>query len=196
MSQTVYKYGEDISFEEIIITDKTELDGFDCGNIDLNKYMWECAEENSSTIHALVDNDLHKIIGVCFLKCSAYVEKQGIANYNDDGELDEDNPFNYSMSPAIEILYFAISSDYQDLQFNADKGNGCLSNVYLSMIIDNIITSSENFAKAKYILLYSVKDAYSFYSKNNFYNFDDNAMIDCDERLVDCIPMFLELPEE
>ena len=39
MSSKTYKYGEDISFDEIIITDITELDGFDCGNIELNKFL-------------------------------------------------------------------------------------------------------------------------------------------------------------
>ena len=196
MNEHIYEYGEDINFEQVLITDMSELDEFDCGNDDLNKYMWKCVDENSSTIHALVDKDLHKIIGVCFLKCSAYIEKQGTANYNVDGELNEDNPFNYTMSPAIEILYFAINIEYQDLQFNTDKSNGCLSNVYLSMMIDNIITSSKDFAKSKYVLLYAVTSAYRFYGQNNFCDFDNTAIIDCDERLVDCKPMYLELPDD
>lgn len=196
MSKCAYKYGENINFEETIITDKSELNDFDCGDSDLNKYMWECIDENSSTIHALIDKKLHKIIGVCFLKCSAYIEKQGMANIDADGNLDEDNPFNYAMHPAVEILYFAISIEYQDLPFNADKNNGCLSNVYLNMMIDNIITSSKEFAKSKYVLLYSVADAYCFYDRNNFCDFNDTAITDCDERLVDCKPMFLEISDD
>lgn len=196
MSDCIYRFGEDINCEKILISNPLHLEGFDCGNDNLNNYMWQCVEEGSSTIHALIDKDLNKVIGVCFLKCSAYIEKQGMANYNDDGELDEDHPFNYIMSPAVEILYFAISIEYQDLQFSVDKSLGCLSNVYLNMMICDIIDSSDNFAKAKYVLLYSVADAYRFYNRNNFCTFDDRAMTDSDERLIDCTPMFLELPSD
>ncbi len=196
MSGCKYQFGEDINCEKILVTDTTCLNDFDCGNNNLNKYMRQCVEESSSTIHALIDKDLNKVIGVCFLKCSAYIEKQGMANYNDYGELDEDNPFNYIMLPAVEILYFAISIEYQDLQFSSDKKLGCLSNMYLSMIIDDIINSSNTFAKAKYVLLYSVADACSFYNRNNFCDFGDRAMTNSDERLIDCTPMFLELPSD
>lgn len=196
MSDCIYQFGEDINYENILVTDPSYLDDFDCGNKNLNKYMCQCVEDGSSTIHALIDKDLNKIIGVCFLKCSAYIEKQGIANYNDDGELDEDNPFNYIMSPAVEILYFAISVEYQDLQFSSDKSLGCLSNMYLNMMIGDIIDSSDNFAKVKYVLLYSVTDAYRFYTRNNFCAFGDRAITENNERLIDCIPMFLELPND
>lgn len=183
----------DKKFDRYLV-DIDDLDNFDCGNDELNKYMTDCIKGNHAVVHGLYDttNNPKILAGICLLKCSAYIEKIKL-NYNDDGEIDEDNPMNCELFPAIEILYFAMDTKYQDVKIVEDDMDGCLASYYLDLIMDDIMNSSEIFSKVDYILLYSVESAINFYEHSGFSKFEDNAVAFKNEKQVTCTPMYWAL---
>ncbi len=171
--------------------DFDDLQKFDCGNDSLNKYMMECVKGNHAAVHGLyhINKDSKKLAGICLLKCSAYIEKIRL-NFDDYGDIQEDNPMDCNLFPAIEILYFAVDKEYQDLKLADEDMDGCLASYYIDMIMALIYESSETFSKVDYILLYSVDTANSFYEKAGFTEFDENALAFKNEKQYICTPMY------
>lgn len=171
--------------------DLDDLQSFDCGNESLNKYMIECVKGNHATIHGLyhINKEIKKLVGICLLKCSAYIEKVKL-NFDDYGDIKEENPIDCNLSPAIEILYFAVDKEYQDLKLADEDMDGCLASYYIDLIMASIFDSSETFSKVDYILLYSVDTANEFYEKAGFIEFDDTALAFKNEKQYSCTPMY------
>lgn len=176
------------------LLDVSDCDNFDCGDKKLNDYMMECIKGNHATFHALYDitDGSECLAGVCFLKCSSYIEKKGY-NVDNDGELDLDNPLKCELYPAVEILYFAMDKKYQDLKIADDTIEGCLASYYLSSIIKEIINSSKKLSKVDYVLLYSVAEANKFYDTFGFEEFDVETLAFKNEKQGTCTPMYLAL---
>lgn len=166
------------------------LNGFDCGKEKLNKYMFQCIENECIVTHILYNNQKKEPIGVCMLCCSSLVNCKN--NYDENDNLDEDRPCTYLFFPALEIKYFALDVKYQDTQFD-DSEMGYFANVFLSVMLSNIRDYSRTFSKVNYVTLYSVEDAIGFYSRNGFSEFDSSMAIDDDSFIRDCLPMCMVL---
>lgn len=188
-----YNYGEEINynFELLKATDYSKLRNFSCGNKKLDKFLHEDFIVNNKVINEdglffkAFNVDTEEIIGIVSLASSGIVFVQ--TNY-------------MKLLPAIKIDVFACDSKYQKLHFAEDSkiskdpdDHYYLSDDIMAKTIRHCSSISESYALVNYILLYADKNAYRFYIRNGFRNFDEFMEKENNMEINKNIPMYMKL---
>lgn len=142
------------------LTSETNLEGFDCGDTDLNNFLVEDAKhflnKRIATSYILVDND-NIVAYFCLLNDK--ISRQDVTNSQwkkIKGGFPERKQF--SSYPAIKIGRFAVSSAYKGHNIGTD-----LMNLLKGMLYD-----SSSYSTFRYITVDAYLSAIDFYKKNNF----------------------------
>lgn len=184
MKNKLPTYGKDINLivEKLSNSNICKLTQYDCGDESINIHIGKTHNHyNTERAFLVIDTDTENVIAFFSLRSTALVfdskDKRGI-----------------KLSPAIEIVTFAVDVKYQDMWMSENKEEGCLSNFILSYIIDKYINSVNNqYCAAEYIVLYSVNNAIDFYKKNLFTPFNEYMVKSRDFYTAGCTPMYFDL---
>ncbi len=184
----MFKYFSEIDLDNIKI-EKLNYDnlnltnGFSCGNLEFDFFLQGNAieEHRVSTYLILYNNDL---LGFFSLSANGiYIED------NDNSEISY-------ISSAIEISYFALEKKYHHVSYNEEeekKGTKFyLSDVLISKILEFISNYIIDIVGAQFIILYSVPEAESLYSRNEFKSFENYMKKSNKPYLRECIPMYIK----
>ena len=183
-------FGKGIQFkiERLTADTRNFVGSFSCGNLEINDYINnEEAFYDCETVTYLLlekdDNDqFTKLIGFLSLSCSAIIKD--LDSVDSDGR-----PYD-ELVPAALIEYFAITEEYHGMPY--DQGEDItFSEVVFSMFIVRIMRILKEFIGAQYIILCATKEAYNFYRKCNFGDFEEDMGYSNDPHTSDCIPMYL-----
>ncbi len=172
-----------LELEEILLTEDNAylLNDFTCGDSDFDENIKErLLEDSQITSYLVVNSDQgHKeTIAVYSICCSGFIIQSSEKNY---------------IYPAVEIKYFAVSEEYQDLPFSNKAEDGCVSSVIFDQVIYRINEFTDNVCGADKIILYAVPRAVEFYQKSGFESFEE-FMLQSDHRYLEgCVPMFMDL---
>lgn len=176
------KKGKDIryKFKKLSIHNHYLLKKFHCGNEQIDDDLRSKVLNNPQMTTFLVINSdkPEDIICIYSLSCSGYVCNLYSKIY---------------VYPAVEIKYFAISKEYQDIRFSDEIDDGCLSNMILYEIINDIMDFTDNYCGADKIILYSTPQAIEFYEKCGFQKFTEFMVKSEDLYLDGCVPMYMDL---
>ena len=169
-----------IEFEYIPLTQENKdlLNDFSCGNDELDKaFRQDCINDTSSVTNLVVDKENNKVICVYSLNCASIIGCNEGKHYP---------------RSAVEIKYFAMNIDYQDIKSD-DEDEGCLSSAILYDINAKIFLFTENFCGAEFIFLYSTPEGEPFYRKCQFDDFPIEILRNNDPYLEGCIPLCLKI---
>jgi len=174
-------YAKDIDNTPILLTkDNISLvRNFNCGNKVINEYLkFKALEDTQATTFIVLDDNSNDIICYYSLSCCGFVVNNGT---------------NFTIYPAVEIKMFAIDEKYQHMNYSENIEDGNFSDMLFSEVIGNIYNFTDNYCGADKVILYSVPDAESFYTRNGFKRFE-RFMLQSTSIFVDgCIPMYLSL---
>lgn len=95
--------------------------------------------------------------------------------------------------PAIEIKYFALSTNVQRLLYSQEEWHYYFSDMLLGMVMFKCSEISEKVIGAKYITLYSVPRGKKLYERLGFREFIDDMNRNKIMFLDGCTPMFIEI---
>lgn len=168
------------------------LSRFNCGIYDFNTFICDDYANKHPVPYCYVDTDNNKIVAYLSINCSGIIHNST-----------EDNGFGYQppalLMSAIEIKYFAVDVDYQNLLF-CEKSTKyeTLSHEMFMNVIDQLIKLARNRIGAQAIVLYSTPRARNFYLNCGFLGFAQEMKRTQDEDsdvLTDnCYPMYMLLP--
>ena len=174
-------YGEDIELSYELLTKENEckLAGFNCGNEELDKYIkTHCASADDMVTRIVIDSEKGKVVCVYSLSASSIIW----VSYG-----------KYYYAPAIEIKVFALDEEYQNVRYSCDENDGCLSNILLSGVINQILDITDNCCGANLVSLYSTPSAIQFYKKNDFIEYPEDALHSDDRFLDGCTPLYMRI---
>lgn len=177
-----YRYGSEVplSFDRYGSEDEYLLDGFDCGDPNLNQLIMRDASSNRTVSYLFINPDVEELIAYCSIACTGIVERI---------TLDTKEVIPKTIS-SIEIDYFAVDKKYQHLLMQEGSLRGDTLGLSIFGFCINPITKIANkMVGAEIIVLYSVPSAQSFYSRNDFIPFRTNMAPDKDPFLTGCIPI-------
>lgn len=105
------------------------------------------------------------------------------------------SPERFSLSSAIEIMFFAIDKRYRHLRYSDTPAASreTLSSNLFRYTVNHIFDIARETIGADYIILYAVPKAENFYKRNGFRRFDGNMMPDANPFLDGCIPMYRDI---
>lgn len=181
MSYTKYAFGKDIPFKVVLLTEDTYhfVRGFKCGNTSINDYLQTKALfDDLGTTYLVIDTKDSVAIGYCTMCCSGITFR-----YQN----------NVRTLPSIEIRYFAITNRLHKLLFDDIEEHYYFSDYILGYFMNKCSEISEEHLAARYILLYSVKDAVNFYKRIGFTEFTDFFEPDQYRYIDGCKPMYIEI---
>lgn len=188
-----YLYGEEVEYKIDIIKpeDLEILQAFSCDNEQLDRYIHKemISDGEVDTSDGLpfkfTDEKTGKIISVFSLAASGIIHK--VDNYT-------------HVLPAIKIDILAVDVNYQKMHFDqeSEKAEDRDDHYYLSdQIMCEIIKKcryiSENYASAKYIILYADQKARRYYERNYFYDFGEYMEKEHNMEIMKNDPMYMEL---
>ena len=161
-------------------TTTQQLQKFHCGNEYIDSYLkGEVKPDRTTTTYYWLDVGKNAIMAIAAIACSGIIINTGGC---------------YNVLPAIEIKFFAVDREYQDLQWGEKIDDGVLSDYILCSLEYEIISDiAENVCGADYILLYSVPESLSFYKRNNYNEFLDCFLKSTDITTQNCIPLFKKI---
>lgn len=189
----VYKYGEAVSyrFELLRADDYDDLQLFQCGNEKLNNHIKSGVIQNDMIIDKdglyfkFTDCKRETILGIASLATSGVLVKVGGYSH---------------ILPAIKIDIFAIDRGYQKLHYDAESENASqkdehyyFSDDVLGNVVQHCKKIAEQYAYADYIVVYADKNAYRFYERNGFCDFNEYMMKEQNAEISENIPMYLDL---
>lgn len=177
-----YSYGKEVKYSIIDLSsvDEKLIGGFSCGNDEIDKVI---KNKNSSecTIRLVVDDEKECVIGFIAYQAS------GIRLCYEDTTITKS---------ALQINYFAMDSNYQHLPYdnnNSQDDKYNLSDEIFCEFLKLFREISEKFLYFEYIILYSVKNAKTFYIRNYFEEFNMYMNPDKYRYLDGCLPMYIPI---
>lgn len=180
------QYYNEININNIKIEPLTEqndylVEGFSCGEIDFDKFIYYDALGNECKIYLI----LYKNIMLGFFGITA----TGIIT----NKMENDNIKEIYNEPAIEINYFATDEKYHGMYIDEQHSEQeTLSDIIFIKVL-SFIAEIQNIIGFKYIILYSVKPAVNFYKKHNFEEFNKYMVRNVKQYINDCIPLFIRI---
>lgn len=165
------------------LADKDDLKGvsFCCGNEYIDGYFKDGK--------FLSDFD---VVSYCFWADAKKEELVGIASLSCSGIIIR-SADQFNITPAVEVKIFAIDERYQHKAFPEADDGGHWSD-YCWYYLLNIIYDITDFScGAGHVVLYSVKDAESFYRRQHLSSFQSLMQMPSNYVIDDCVPMFLKL---
>lgn len=187
----MYKYGEEISFSFNLlkVEDYEDLQPFTCGNQKLdnhihNDIIWNNEIiDNDGLYFVFRDENTNKIIAIVSLATSGIVFEQ--TNY-------------MHILPAIKIDVLAVDSKYQKIHYSKESemsknpdDHYYFSDEIMGEIIKHCRNIAETEALAWYIVLYADRNAYRYYQRNGFYDFNDFMVKENNQEINENIPMYM-----
>ena len=190
-SKESIKFGDSIRIKRIHISDLDEksLTEFKCDNKTIDSFFKEeSAQLERNVTFAFIDVDENNVIGFYSLCCN------GIDILKEETD-DEGNRCIYrTIEPAIEIDFFAIDERYRSIPFSSESSRYETLSQYLFLyVLDEIKNISKKAVGAKYIILYSVPQAISFYKRCKFVDFTEYMIEDGDPFVSECTAMFKKI---
>ena len=177
------QYYNEININNIKIEPLTEqndylVEGFSCGEIDFDKFIYYDALGNECKIYLI----LYKNIMLGFFGITA----TGIIT----NKMENDNIKEIYNEPAIEINYFAIDVNYQHKIISTEN-----KLYYSNLIFYNILYFINNIdiLGFEFIVLYSVPSAINFYKKHGFKEFESYMSANDKQYLQGCTPLFIKI---
>lgn len=144
----------------IRLTPETPLEGFDCGDEDLNNFLVEDAkgflDKRIATSYILEDNG-NIVAYFCLLNDK--ISRQDVTNgqwKRIKGRFPERKQF--GSYPAIKIGRFAVSSLYKGRHIGTDLMN----------LLKGMLANNTNYSAFRYLTVDAYLSAVEFYQKNNF----------------------------
>ena len=189
----MYKFGEEISYDFDLLKadDYDSLQLFKCGNEILDDHIKSKVIKDGSIIDQdglyfkFTDKSNGQIIAVVSLASS--------------GILMDVTPFTQIL-PSIKIDVFAVHEDFQKKHYDIESLESPIpdehyyfSDDLLGHTLGHCNTMIEKYALANYIVVYADKDAYRFYERNNFRNFENYMVKEHNMEVAKNIPMYLDL---
>lgn len=186
----MYKYGEEISynFELLKADDFESLQLFQCGNEPLDNHIRSGVIENGMIVDEdglyfkFTDTTTEKIIAIVSIAASGIIHEEGLF---------------VQVLPAIKLDVLAVDKSYQKMHYNAEIEKEDEHYYFSDEILGNIIyhckEMTENYALANYIVVYADQDAYRYYERNGFSNFEKFMKTEHNMEVLKNIPMYLDL---
>lgn len=174
-------YGQKIPVRVEVLTEsnKRMTRYFFCGNPAIDDYFRQHALDDATAVtYLIIDTQNDKLLAALTIACSAIF-------------LSKKQQFSTLMS-AIEVVYFAVDVDYQGLRYRPGDDKS-LSHYLFSYLIEMIRDISRGHVGAAKIVLYSVPEAYNFYRRLGFRDFDRNMYGDRGTFVNDCVPLYFDL---
>lgn len=142
------------------LTSDTELSGFDCGDVDLNDFLFEDAKDflSKRIATSFILEDEGKIVAY-FCLLNDKISRQDVTNSQwkkIKGAFPERKRF--SSYPAVKIGRFAVSSEYRGKNIGSDLLN----------IIKGMLCDKNNYSAFRFITVDAYISAIEFYKKNDF----------------------------
>lgn len=188
-----YQYGEEIEYEieRISPEDFDKIQGFSCGNEALDDFFHKELLVNGHVNtedglpYKVVDKKNGNIISVFSLASSGVMVDVGKYTH---------------VFPAIKIDVLAVSVPYQKLHMdelskmedNPDE-HYYFSDAIMCEIIKKCRFISEEIMTVDYIILYADKNAYRYYQRNRFNDFNKYMLSESNCEISANIPMFIKL---
>lgn len=188
-----YQYGEEIEYEYKLIEpeDKEKLQAFSCGNEQLDYYIHNELISGNSVYNEdglsfkVVDINTNEILAVFSLATSGIIWK--VDSFT-------------KLLPAIKVDILAVDLKYQKLHMDSDSLNSdepnehfYFSDSVMCSIIKHCRNINDNYATAKYIILYADKKAKRFYERNMFSDFLDFMEKESNMEINKNFPMYMEI---
>ncbi len=187
------RYGEDVSFDFKLlkVEDYEDLQPFSCGNEKLDDHIHNSVIVDGEIVDedglyfVFRDVDTKKIIGVVSLATSGIVYE--VENF-------------MHILPAIKIDVLAVHKDYQKMHYNKESEVSSEPNEHyyfsdeiMGEIVRHCRDVSQEKALANYIVLYADRDAYRYYKRNEFEDFNKYMIQERNQEINKNIPMFMQL---
>lgn len=187
------RYGEEISFNFNLlrVEDYEDLQPFCCGNEKLDKHIHNDIIQNGEIVDedglyfVFRDEDTNKIIAIVSLAASGIVFEQ--SHY-------------MHVLPAVKIDVLAVDINYQKMHYNSESESSdnpndhyYFSDEIMGEIIRHCIDLGETKALARYIVLYADTNAYRYYERNGFHDFEEFMTKENNQEINANIPMYMEL---
>lgn len=167
---------DDVDLKLFTTRHKKLVREFNCGVVSVNSFLQDHALNYGKTgeakTHLILDKQNKKLIGYFSIKCSSIKIEPPITPHP-------------RMIPAIEISWFGVSIDYQNLGFGKK---------ILSYIIDFINKLKKRKLGVRLITLFAIPNVVNFYEKIGFNKATEDVEIFCNPGNEGCIPMFFILP--
>lgn len=177
------RYGENVHLARIVVTPRVAkmLNGFTCGYPFIDQYLQEEASKDYERVtYVYLDVDEYTPVACLTIECSAiFFQRHGKNDKSD-------------FLSAIEIDYFALSDKYQHLRMTKHSKYTLGDYIFTDVLLLLKQISKTTIGAAK-VVLYSVKDAVSFYLRNGFNFFDEEMTADSWEFVEGCEPMHMDL---
>ncbi|MDE6581001.1 MAG: GNAT family N-acetyltransferase [Duncaniella sp.] len=142
------------------LTQDAVLDGFDCGDSDLNGFLVEDAkgflDKRIATSYLLLDNEK---IAAYFCLLNDKISRQDVTNSQwkkIKGAFPDRKQF--GSYPAIKVGRFAVSAEYRGRNIGTD----------LMSILKNMLNENPNYSAFRYLTVDAYLSAIDFYVKNGF----------------------------
>ena len=142
------------------LTSKTELIGFDCGDDDLNEFLFEDAKGflDKRIASTFILEDKGNIVAY-FCLLNDKISRQDVTNgqwRKIKGGFPERKQF--SSYPAIKIGRFAVSSEYKGRNIGTDLMN----------LLKGMLNENPHYSAFRYLTVDAYLSAIDFYRKNDF----------------------------
>lgn len=188
-----YLYGEEVEYKYGIIEpeDLEKLQAFSCGNKQLDRYIHKemiingKIDTNDGLPFKVWDVKTGEIIAVFSLATSGIIYK--VDNYT-------------HVLPAIKIDILAVDINYQKMhidkesEMDSERDNHFyLSDKVMCTIIKHCRQITEEYATAKYIILYADQNARRYYERNMFSDFTEYMEKENNMEIRKNDPMYMEI---
>lgn len=179
-----YEWGNQVNlkYDKLNNDNISYISKFKCENREMERFFKnEALKDNESVTYLSIDEERDVIVSILTISATAIFMMK--PNKRKD--------YNYFIS-AIEVKKFAVNTEYKHMKYSEDRDT-TLSMELFMRYIDQIHIISQEIVGASKIVLYSVPEAYNFYKKCRFRDFDSFMQKDDTPYLKGCKPMFLSL---
>lgn len=181
----LYEYGKDVALDFRILdrNDKDMCKAFSCGSSHIDAFVKRQSYKQIDCItYGAIDTSNGKLVSIISLQCTGiYTKHNALSRWKD------------KVIPAIEIVYFATDERYQAIPYSERVDDYSLSYQIFVYYMKEIVDISKKVIGAKKIVLYAVEDAVKFYKKSRFKDFEPYMVVDKNEKVSKCTPMFFSL---
>mgnify|MGYP000325302261 CR=1 FL=1 len=189
----IYSFGNKISYNYTLLRpeDYDKLQVFSCGNTKLDSYFHNELITNNTVntddglTYKVYNSDTGDIIGIVSLAASGIIHHQD--NY-------------IRLLPGVKIDVFAIDLHYQKIHYDEESKNSTnpddhyyFSDDIMGTFINLIRNISDSQLLVSFILLYADINAYRFYERNGFLNFESFMEKEQNMEINKNIPMYMQL---
>ena len=165
------------------------LPNFSCGEEEehkaLDQYFNDFTKCPDAKLYIVRHKKSNEIIGLFALSCSSVTKTEYQFKY----------PPSPDVVPAIELKAFALSEEYQHQTIDGLDERITIGDIVIGLVKSQVKWIVNNVCGARYIILYSVYSAISFYKRNGFSSFNEYVSSKPSNFSSDCYGMFMSIEE-